>query len=299
MQSLYKYSTSSRVRKKVEFVIISIAIISFLVHLSLIFLVDFEILVLDKSSELLQNPIAAIYTPFSFILIYEVYLLIYYLPKSITTYIGKQYEIITLILIRRLFKDLSHIELTSDWFSVQYDVLFTYDIIATLILFFLIFIFYRINQKKLSTQPNEAEFSIALTNYIKTKQIISVLLVPIFIVLGFYSFGSWAYESFFSVKEAVSEFKDVDNIFFDEFFTVLILADVLLLLVSLYHIDKFSKVIRDSGFIISTILIKLSFGVEGFLNTVLVVVAVLFGVLILLIHNQFEKIKTPSEDSDE
>jgi hypothetical protein len=71
---------------------------------------------------------------------------------------------------------------------------------------------------------------------------------------------------------------------------------VLLLLVSLYHIDKFSKVIRDSGFIISTVLIKLSFGVEGLLNTVLMVVAVLFGVTILFIHNQFEKIRLPSED---
>lgn len=48
-----------------------------------------------------------------------------------------------------------------------------------------------------------------------------------------------------------------------------------------------------SGFIISTILIKLSFGAEGLLSSVLVVVAVLFGVIILLIHNQYEKIRLP------
>jgi len=101
------------------------------------------------------NPIAAIYTPFSFILIYEVYLLVFYLPKSTTIYIGKQYEIITLILIRGI---------------------------------------------------------------------------------------------------------------------------------------KFHKVIRNSGFIISTILIKLSFGSEGLLNTILIVAAVSFGVIILLIHNQYRKI---------
>jgi hypothetical protein len=287
---------SRHTKQKIEHIIISIAIISFLAHLILIFLVDFKILVFNKPSELLRNPIAAIYTPFSFILIYEVYLLIYYLPKSITTYIGKQYEIITLILIRRIFKDLSQIELTSDWFSVKYDLQFTYDITATLILFFLIFVFYRINQNKLLIQQDEASFSPELKNYIKTKQTISALLVPIFIILASYSFGRWFYESFFSVKQIVYEIRDVNNVFFDEFFTVLILTDVLLLLVSLYHIDKFSKVIRDSGFIISTVLIKLSFGVEGLLNTVLMVVAVLFGVTILFIHNQFEKIRLPSED---
>jgi hypothetical protein len=67
---------------------------------------------------------------------------------------------------------------------------------------------------------------------------------------------------------------------------------VLLLLISFLHTDKFNRVIRNSGFIISTILIKLSFGIEGLLNIILIVVAVLFGVVILAIHNQFEKLKT-------
>jgi len=79
----------------------------------------------------LADPIAAIYTPFSFILVYEVYLLIYYLPASITQYIAKQYEIITLIVIRRLFKDIANIELTANWFQNQDDLQFTYDIITT------------------------------------------------------------------------------------------------------------------------------------------------------------------------
>ena len=40
---------------------------------------------------LLAHPIQAIYTPFSLLLIYEAYLLIYYLRRSTTIYIGKQY----------------------------------------------------------------------------------------------------------------------------------------------------------------------------------------------------------------
>ena len=54
----------------------------------------------------------------------------------------------------------------------------------------------------------------------------------------------------------------------------------------------FSKVIRNSGFIISTIMIKLSFGTEGILNIVLIVVSVLFGIVMLWIHNKYEKLES-------
>jgi hypothetical protein len=84
-------------------------------------------------------------------------------------------------------------------------------------------------------------------------------------------------------------FKNINNIFFEQFFTVLIFADVILLLFSFFHTDEFHKVIRNSGFVISTILLRISFSVTGLLNTALIVAAILFGLLILLIHNRFEK----------
>jgi hypothetical protein len=48
---------------------------------------------------------------------------------------------------------------------------------------------------------------------------------------------------------------------------------------------------RNSGFVISTIPSKLSFGVEGVISAILLVAAVAFGIAILAIHNQFAKIK--------
>lgn len=81
---------------------------------------------------------------------------------------------------------------------------------------------------------------------------------------------------------------NVNDIFFHQFFVVLILTDVLLLLFSFFHTTKFHKFIRNSGFIISTILLRLSFSADGLLNNLLIVVAVLFGVLILWIHNRYE-----------
>jgi hypothetical protein len=289
LHSLYSKILSEETRKKSETAIVVIAIASFLLHLLLIFLVDLKVLEFNGSKELFNNPIAAIYTPFSFILIYEVYLLVYYLPRSTTTYIGKQYEIMTLIVIRRIFKDLSQLELTPDWFKVTSDLLLTYDLIATMLLFFLILLFYRLNRK--SETETSSQLPLEIAQFIRMKTIIAKSLVPIFILLAFFSLGEWVFNSFLSTSPASASLQDVNKIFFDTCFTILILTDVLLLLISFLHTDKFSRVIRNSGFIISTILIKLSFGIEGLLNILLIVVAVLFGVIILAIHNQYEKLK--------
>ena len=83
---------SEETRAKTEKLILKLALFSFFIHLVIIYLIKFDFLAQPLNSELLTNPISAVYTPFSFILIYEVYLLIYYLPKSFTTYITKQYE---------------------------------------------------------------------------------------------------------------------------------------------------------------------------------------------------------------
>jgi hypothetical protein len=61
------------------------------------------------------------------------------------------------------------------------------------------------------------------------------------------------------------------------------------LLFSFFHTDEFHKVIRNSGFIISTILIRISFSVSGIINNILIISAILFGLSVLFIHNKFEK----------
>jgi len=58
----------------------------------------------------------------------------------------------------------------------------------------------------------------------------------------------------------------------------------------LLHTDEFHKIIRNSGFIISAILIRLSFGVTGWPSTLLLVAAVVFGWLMLVIYDLYESI---------
>lgn len=285
LQLLFDKLLSDKTRTKTEKVILNIALLSFFIHLAFIYLSKLDIINFTSSSELLNNPISAIYTPFSFILIYEVYLLIYYLPKSFTTYITKQYQIITLIIIRKLFKDLSALELTSDWFEIKGDLQFTYDLIASLLLFFLIYLFQKQGKQKVKQQ---IDLQPVIEKFVQKKRLIAVILVPLFFFMALNTLIKWSTGVTISSSEFPS-LESINNLFFDQFFTVLILVDVILLLISFFYTDQFHKIIRNSGFIISTILIRMSFGVTGLINTILILVAVLFGLAILSIHNKYEK----------
>lgn len=287
---------SHKVKEQSERVILSIAIVSYLAHLILILLAHYGVLQIE--TKLLKNPIAAIYTPFSFILLYEVYLLIYFIPKSISFYIGKQYEIITLIVIRRLFKDIGNLELSSEWFQLKNDLQFTYDTITSLFLFALIYFFYQNIAERYSiiTEDKSNEKSTIIIRFINLKKLVAIVLVPVLIALAIDTFYIWSSTIFNNYGAGIVAFKNINNIFFEEFFTVLIIVDVLLLLASFFYSDKFHKIIRNSGFVISTILIKISFSTEGIVNNALIIGAVLFGFLILIIHNKFENTVSTSED---
>ena len=282
---LFQKLLSDKTRTTTEKIILNIALLSFFVHLLMIYLLKFDVIEFNSDTELLNNPISAIYTPFSFILIYEVYLLIYYLPKSFTTYITKQYEIITLIIIRKLFKDLSSLELSSNWFEIKGDLQFTYDLIASLLLFFFIYLFQKQGKKKVKQQVN---LNPDIEKFVKKKRLIAVILVPLFLFMALDTLLKWSNGMSITTNEFPS-LESINNLFFDQFFTVLILVDVVLLLISFFYTDQFHKIIRNSGFIISTILIRMSFGVNGLTNTILILVAVLFGLAILSIHNKYEK----------
>lgn len=281
IKKVYHFFFSEKLKERFEHITIYAAIGGFFTHLLLIYLHQINLVFIHESTgNLFEDPIAAIYTPFSFILIFEVYLLIYHLPRSFTTSIALQYEIISLIVIRRIFKDISNLELTDFW-SHRYDRLFVGDMIGFVLLFFLIYLFHRLRKNKPTyTSTRKIE------QFVQFKRAVSVLLLPILFGLAIYSFGTWIFEVQQLSAGAIRELSDINKVFYDEFFTVLILVDVLILLVSLLYTDHYSQLIRNSGFIISTVMIRLSFSAEGLINIILIVAGVLFGVLIHWIYNQ-------------
>ena len=175
---------TSAFRTRLGRITLFIAIASFLLHLALYTLYHYWWRM--EPTGLLSTPINAIYTPFSFLLVYEAYLLLYYLQHSTSIYVGKQYEIILLILIRGIFKDMTHLDLSKETILSSSNRELWYDLGAVMVLFSLILLFYRISGKK-STGNIEADETskadIRLKNFIGSKKILSTILFGIFLVV--------------------------------------------------------------------------------------------------------------------
>ena len=273
---------SIKSQKSFEKYILILATGGFILHLLLIFLNKYGYINFTLNDTLLLDPISALYTPFSFILVYEAYLLIYYLPNSFTVTVVKEYEIISLILIRKIFKDFPLVDLDVPFFSNENNVQLLYDISGILIVFFLIFLF-----KVTAGRPKTIKPDARLKKFISQKKFISILLVPILLTLAIWSFYSWVDTSILSNGSV----QNLNYLFFVDFFTILILVDVFILLISFRYTERYSQLIRNTGFIISTILLRLSFAATGIVSVVLIASGILFGLIILAIFKRMEKVK--------
>ena len=224
IDNLFEKVFSNKIQKQFEKFILILAASGFIIHLALIFLNTYGIIEITVGKELLNNPISALYTPFSFILVYEAFLLIYYLPNSFTVSVVKGYEIISLVLIRKIFKDVPMVDLSSSFLSIQANIQFIYDLVGFVIVFFLIYLF-----KTTAGKPKSPKIDKKLKKFISQKKAISMLLVPVLLILACLSFYDWV-NSLSNGSQT-----NIDFLFFVDFFTILILVDVLLLLISFQH----------------------------------------------------------------
>ena len=285
---LFDYIFSLKAQKNVENTVLFLATFGFIIHLLLIFLNNFSLIyITETENSLLSNPISAIYTPFSFIIIYEIYLLLLFLPRSFTTSISKQFEIISLIIIRKIFKDISNLDLSDSWNISNQNLEVLSDLVGIIILFYIIYLFNK-NKNRMSINKEEP----VLLKFINSKKIVSLSLLAILIIFSSYSLINWVFNLFNNSYSNTMIYNEIDKVFFNDFFTLLILTDVIILLLSFKITEGYSKLIRNTGFVISTILIRLSFSAEGFLDIFIILISSIFALLILRIYNSIEKTKS-------
>lgn len=286
--NLFDYIFSLKSQKNVENTVLFLATLGFIIHLLLIFLNNFSLInITETENSLLSNPISAIYTPFSFIIIYEIYLLLLFLPRSFTTSISKQFEIISLIIIRKIFKDISNLDLSDSWNISNQNLEVLSDLVGIIILFYIIYLFNK-NKNRMSINKEEP----LLLKFINSKKIVSLSLLAILTIFSSYSLINWVFNLFNDSYSNTIIYNEIDKVFFNDFFTLLILTDVIILLLSFKITEGYSKLIRNTGFVISTILIRLSFSAEGFLDIFIILISSIFALLILRIYNSIEKTKS-------
>lgn len=279
IDKLHGYIFSDNNLKKFEKLILFLAVGGFILHLALIYLnLNYDISILKGLDDLLRNPISALYTPFSFILIYEAFLLVYYFPRSFTTSIAKEYEIISLVMIRKVFGDIPMLNFEEGIIN-QEGLILLYDLLAILIIYYLIHLF-----KKTITKIPKRKPTININRFISYKKMLSIVLLPILFILCMSNLYDWSYAVF--VNQEFLE--NLNYIFFIDFFTILILVDVFILLISFQYTERYSQILRNTGFIISTILLRLSFSVSGVSSLILLLSGVVFGLIILKIYQLSE-----------
>ena len=256
-----------------EMFIIRLAVVFFIGHLALIFLLN-NIPAFYRGES--YNYLKAIYTPFSFILVYEVFLLVIILPESMTEFIGKQFEIITLITLRSFFHDVADVEMhTTLRLSDPVVISLGYDLIASLIMFGLTVTFHRLHSRHREHDSKEP-----LERFINLKKSMSVCLLLVLAITSFYNLQSWLSHAIPALVNHTA-FPNPNSFFYIDFFGVMIYADVLLLIISFLYDSSFYTVTRNASFIISTVLLRLSLSMERPTNHLVIVVAFSFSIAVM------------------
>ena len=268
-----------------ERLIVQLAVAGFLVHLLLIALArmlpDPPVLLalLDRSY------LSALYTPFSFILVYEVLALVLSIPESTSRSIGKQYEIVSLIIIRNTFKDVADaesVEGVSALGGAMVSVLT--DMGGGLLMFGIVAVYYFVLRRLDVRQVHLDEAPTALRRFVERKKAISLLLTILLLILTLYNLERWVVDVYQVAYLGTEATVDVKTIFYLDLFTVMIFTDVLILLLSMFQADQYRFVFRNAGFIASTMLLRIALTLEKPYDVGLAVVAMVFGTLVLFIY---------------
>lgn len=278
-----------RQKRNLEQLVVWLAASGFLVHLLLISLArTVPYLNAGPLAQLDRNFLHAVYTPFSFILFYEVLLLVFALPKSHTSSIGKQYEIVSLIVIRRVFKDIGEFRDPMTWMNqIDEAMMVLTDMIAALLMFALVTAFRRVSLTVVHAAPHEQ-----LKKFVAIKKSIAVLLCAVLLLLAAYNLMQWSADVFGFTIAFAGEAKDLDFFFFPAFFEFMIFTDVFLLIVSIPFYERYEYVIRNAGFVISTVLLRFSLSTPKPFDLAVGLVAMAYGLCVLGAFSYFTRVET-------
>ena len=182
----------------------------------------------------------AIQLAFTLILGMELMELILSISGSLSKSLGKQFEVMALILLRDAFKQLSHLPEPVSITDPQPLLLIASSGAGALIIFICLGFYHR-----LRAHQNYISDPLEQMRYVMSKKLMALGLVLLFAGIA--------------LRDAVIFFHSgEDSAFFETIYTVLIFADIALVLISQRFMPSFHAVFRNSAFVIGTLLMRLS-----------------------------------------
>ena len=259
LQTIYEHE---KVHRKISMVLVLL----FLCSLVAIELRRRGLLPQELATLVPGNHFFAVHAAFTVILVLEVISLIFVLPCSFSRSVGKQFEILSLILIRNAFKELSYF---GEPLGYEGNVDKILHILASgfgaLLIFALLGVYYKIQRRS-----EEDGRHMDLYSFVASKKAISLMLLISFISMGGYAI----YESLMGIEH-------VD--FLHGFYTQLILTDILIVLVSQCFHPSAKMMFRNSGYALSTLMIRLALMAPVYYNVLLGAAAMIFAILLTLV----------------
>jgi len=230
-----------------------------------------NILPSSMADKLPTNHLIAIDMVFNLLLFIEVISLIFKMVRSFSDSVGKQFEVFSLILLRDTFKEFSHFQEPLCWSNVAPAII---PILATsggsLVIFVLIGFYYKLQKHKpISRDENN------ISSFKAAKYTIALLLLGVIQFLGVLSlYQQIAYgKAYFSV--------------FGAFYTVLVFADIFIVIFSIRGNYSYPVAFRNSGFAVSTIIIRLALIAPPAYGAGIGIGAAVFAISLTLAYNYF------------
>ncbi len=226
-----------------------------------------------------DNHFFAIQAAFTVVLILEIIALVFTLPCSFSRSVGKQFEILSLILLRNAFKELAHFPEPVTFSGNQMAVLHILSNgFGALFIFGLLGYYYHIQSKASEEGMKPSD----LFSFVTAKKGIALLLLITFVFMGLNS-----------ARLTLLGIEHVD--FLHGFYTLLILTDILVVLIAQCFHPSFFTVFRNSGFALSTLLIRLALAAPPFFDVLLGISGALFAIILTKVSGMFILMAPPKK----
>lgn len=211
----------------------------------------------------------AIAVVFGLLLVFEVVALLLALAKSVADSVAKQFELLALILMREAFLAFTEHSEPLDWSRISPvvpDVLA--EMAGALAIFALLVLYRRVQRHRAITEDQRGRDA-----FIAAKKVVSVALLVMFVIVGV--------EELIAAGAGPAAVRSI----FSRFYTLLVLSDVLIVLLSLRYTSVFRVVFRNAGFAAAAAMARLALSAPPWANAALATIAMLFALGLSVAHN--------------
>ena len=197
------------------------------------------------------------------LLSYEVVGLVLGIAQSVSKAAGKQFEIFSLILLRHSFEEFGNLGEPILWAQAQGPVLrMLSNAFGALVIFVVLGFYYGARGRRPAGDPH------ARQGFIDAKKVVALFLLVLFAGLA--------------VRAAFTE----RGAFFEHFYTVLVLADVLFVFLSLRYSSAYHIVFRNSGLAVATVVLRVALSAPPYYNAALGIASAVFALALTLAQNR-------------